>query len=245
MAHHPTVPSPRSAAALFLENGREEVPLGIEQIDILLRVISAARERLGRFLCLGDDSVLAAAAMLDEYPSAHGVLVARADASLAGANRCLELEWGRIACRKADYADPRWLSVARPAGPFDAMVCAFATHAFDDRRLREFYREVFELLTPGGVFLNIEHVTSATRWSGSTFDDLTIGAVFGGQLKNAGGASRAEIARRYYASRMDTPPLEVQCDWLRECGFESVDCYSKVRELAVFGGQRPEREPAG
>jgi hypothetical protein len=34
-------------------------------------------------------------------------------------------------------------------------------------------------------------------------------------------------------------PVEAQCDWLREIGYEDVDCYFKVLELAVFGGRRP------
>jgi hypothetical protein len=34
-------------------------------------------------------------------------------------------------------------------------------------------------------------------------------------------------------------PLEVQCDWLRSIGFESVECFLKVAELAVFGGLKP------
>ena len=34
-------------------------------------------------------------------------------------------------------------------------------------------------------------------------------------------------------------PVEVQCEWLRECGFEDVDCFFKFFELAVFGGRPP------
>ena len=30
-----------------------------------------------------------------------------------------------------------------------------------------------------------------------------------------------------------------QCDWLREIGYEEVDCYFRIYELAVFGGRRP------
>ena len=29
---------------------------------------------------------------------------------------------------------------------------------------------------------------------------------------------------------------ETQCDWLREIGFEDVDVFFKVPELAIFGG---------
>ena len=33
--------------------------------------------------------------------------------------------------------------------------------------------------------------------------------------------------------------VETQCDWLREIGYEEVDCYFRIYELAVFGGRRP------
>jgi hypothetical protein len=33
-------------------------------------------------------------------------------------------------------------------------------------------------------------------------------------------------------------PLDDQIDWLREAGFESVDCHWKWLELALFGGAR-------
>ena len=37
-------------------------------------------------------------------------------------------------------------------------------------------------------------------------------------------------------------PVGDQCDWLREIGFEDVDCYFKIFELAVFGGRKPKRD---
>ena len=90
--------------------------------------------------------------------------------------------------------------------------------------------------------INIEHVASPTRWTESIWDDYMIDAIFGETIKAAPGRTRAEVAREYYAHAAETAgqlaPLEVQCDWLREIGFENVDCYLKVLELALFGGQR-------
>ena len=37
-------------------------------------------------------------------------------------------------------------------------------------------------------------------------------------------------------------PVEDQCVWLRNNGYENVDCYLKVMELAVFGGQKGSAE---
>jgi tRNA (cmo5U34)-methyltransferase len=34
-------------------------------------------------------------------------------------------------------------------------------------------------------------------------------------------------------------PVELQCAWLPDCGFEDIDCYFKAVELAIFGGLRP------
>ena len=71
------------------------------------------------------------------------------------------------------------------------------------------------------------------------------GPEMGQQLKEAPSDARVNVARAYYARISHDAdalaPLEVQCDWLREIGFENVDCYLKVLELAVFGGQRPGR----
>jgi hypothetical protein len=34
-------------------------------------------------------------------------------------------------------------------------------------------------------------------------------------------------------------PVDEQCQWLVDAGFDDVDCYFKYFELAVFGGRRP------
>jgi len=74
-------------------------------------------------------------------------------------------------------------------GRFDA-VSSFAIHHLADERKRSLYREAFELLEPGGVFANFEHV-------------------------------------------------ETQLGWLRDIGFEDVDCYWKWLEMALLIGVRP------
>ncbi len=55
--------------------------------------------------------------------------------------------------------------------------------------------------------------------------------------------TREEVALHYY-NRPDKAanilaPVEDQCQWLRAIGFENVDCYFKILELAMFGGTKP------
>ena len=224
----------------FLQSVRGTIPLAIEQVDMMLRLVSAARNgRLDRFLEVGCEQGVLSAALLDEHPHAHGWLVDLSQPLLSAARQRLQ-ERQRVQFVKADFSRPGWSAAIAAGAPFDAIVSALSIHVLPDLRKRELYAEVFDLLTPDGIFINIEHVASATRWTESVLDDYMIDAIFGETIKAAPGRTRAEVARDYYAQAGTTAlaPLEVQCDWLREIGFENVDCYLKVSELALFGGQR-------
>ena len=228
-------------AAQILHNVRASIPLAIEQLDVMLQLLSAARpDGVGNFLDLGCGDGVLAATILNEHPHARGTLVELAESQLAGARRRLHASSGRAEFLVANYREPAWVRALQRAAPFDAVVFGFAAQHLPTPRKRQLFGEIFHLLKPEGLFLHIEHVASPTRWTESVWDDHTIDAIFGQQLKASPGKSRAEIARDYYAqAAMTLAPLEVQCDWLREHGFENVDCYLKVQELAVFGGQKP------
>ena len=131
----------------------------------------------------------------------------------------------------------------RRFSPFDAIVSGFSIHHQPDRRKRKLYAELFDLLRPAGLFLNLEHVASPTRWLERAHDDLFIDALHAFGQQNGSRNSRAQTAREYHA-RPDKAanllaPVERQCAWLRDIGYEDVDCYFKIFELAVFGGRRP------
>jgi len=231
-------------AAKFLQNVRGAIPLTIEQIDAMLQLIAAARgESIGAFLDLGCGDGFLSSAILDDHPQAHGVLVDVSTPVLSAARRQLQAHVHRLEFLETDFRQPAWVRRVAPHAPFDTVVSAFALRHLPDARKKALFGEILELLAPEGIFINIEHVSSATRWTDSVLDDYMIDAVFGRELKAAHGKTRADVARDYYARATNepaiVPPLEVQCDWLRELGYENVECYLKVLELAVFGGQKP------
>ena len=103
-------------------------------------------------------------------------------------------------------------------GAFDAIVSCFAIHHCSHARKRELYGEIFDLLEPGGVFYNLEHVASATPELHAEF------------LAALGMTAEQEDRSNKLLA------VEVQTEWLREIGFAHVDCFWKWRELALFGG---------
>jgi len=106
-------------------------------------------------------------------------------------------------------------------GRFDAVVSSLAIHHLEHERKRSLYAEVFELLEPGGVFANFEHVASPTERLHEAFF-----AAIDVPIEDADPSDRL----------LD---VETQLGWLRELGFEDVDCYWKWLEMALLIGVRP------
>lgn len=131
--------------------------------------------------------------------------------------------------------------------PFDVVVSGFAIHLQTDERKRAICEEVLGIPEDGGVFLNLEHVKSAGASGERLFDIFFIDHLGRFHREALPQKSVREIEDGYY-SRPDKAenilaPVELQCSWLREIGFQDVDCFLKVFELALFGGRKPAQSP--
>lgn len=227
----------------FLQNVRGTIPIAIEQIETILRLVAAAGVPVKAYLDLSCAGGVLAPAILDEYPQAHALLLQSTNSQIEAARMQLGPREGRASFQVARFQNAAWVESARGEGPFDLITSGVETPLLPLERQQAFFREAYGLLNPGGLFLSVEHVASATRWTQSPWDDRMIEAIFGEVLNKDRTRPRTEVAWEYYQNLaregQKIAPLEVQCDWLRTIGFESVECFLKVAELAVFGGLKP------
>jgi len=234
-AHTDEVWKTSAVASAYLEGVRAAIPLAQEQLDVMLRLLEAGGRPVRDFLDLGCGD----GALVERFPQARGVLVDFSEPMLEAAGNRFARQSYAVRCANADYGAASWIASADARGPFDAIVSGYSIHHQPDGRKREVYREIFGLLAPGGLFLNLEHVASASPWVESMHDALFLDHL----ERHHRDRSRAEVEKTYYA-RPDKAanilaPVEAQCQWLREIGYTDVDCYLKVFELAVFGGRKP------
>jgi SAM-dependent methyltransferase len=243
LKRHDVVWQGHSLVRTYLDGIRGGIPFGGEQIEMMLRVIEARGALVTRFADLGCGGGALAGALLARYPDARGVLVDFSEPMLAEARAQLGRRSPLLTFVQADLATPEWVTAIADAAPFDAVVSGYAIHHLADRRKRDLYQEIFALLAPGGSFVNVEHVASATPWIEGVSDSLIIDSLHAFHEARGSGKTREQVAHEF-VHRPDKAanilaPVEAQCEWLRACGYEDVDCFFKVFELAVFGGRKP------
>jgi len=105
---------------------------------------------------------------------------------------------------------------------FDLVISGLAIHHLFDERKKQLYTEIFELLKPNGVFLNMEHVASATP----------------------------ELHQKFLTAVGLTPETDdpsnklldvhTQLEWLKQIGYTQVDCQYKWLEIAILKATKPQ-----
>ncbi len=230
----------REVAKAFLDERSLLIPDRPRQLEVILRVVGFHCPQPRRILDLGSGNAILLTALMESFPDASGVAVDFSPLMLEEAHQRLGKFGQRAATMEADLQDPAWKESL--AGPFDVIVSGLAIHHLTDDRKRALYREIHDLLTAGGVFLNAEHVASSTPKGQQMFDDAMTTHLYQ-RRQEKGEEVTLEQVRRDFLERLDRAAnilalVDDKCRWLREIGFRDVDCFWKYFELAIFGGIR-------
>jgi tRNA (cmo5U34)-methyltransferase len=203
---------------------RDEIPHRAEGVAVLMEFLPADPERV---LDLGTGDGYTLDLVRRARPAVEGVGVDFSAEMLERA-RARFAEDPRVRVVDHDLDEPLPSSLGR----FDLVVSSFAIHHCVHERKRALYGEVFERLEPGGMFINLEHVDSAT---------LALHLEFLAAVRVTPAEDEEEHGT--YGGGDDPSnkllDVETQLRWLREIGFDDVDCHWKWRELALFAGVKP------
>lgn len=224
-------------------SSRVAIPMVPEQIGVMMSILKSRQQPVKNFIDLGCGDGILGAAVLNEYPSARGVLADFSEPMLVQAREQLKNFSAQLSFENLDYGDPAWTGRMQAHGPFDAILSGYSIHHQPDIRKREIYQEIYSLLEPGGWFINIEHIASEAELTVDLFNKHIIDHWYEQETLKGGTRTREEIEETYM-NRPDKAAnillsVDTQCAWLREIGYEQVDCYMRIYELAVFGGRRP------
>lgn len=237
-----------NVAAAFTDVRRGGVYGASAQFETMLRLIAqvpADATAAPFVLDLGCGDGVLLAAVLDAHSAARGVALDGSAAMLDKAReRIAHVDPRRVRFIEADFGNPDWCDAVEPAA-FHAVVSGFAIHHLEDDQKQTVYARAFDLLKPGGVFVNIEHVASAGPVGERLFEE-TFARHLTNFLRTRGGRPDATFEQVLAEGRAAPDraanclsPVETQLGWLRDIGFVEVDCYWKWYELAVLAGFRP------
>ena len=223
----------------YLDDISHALPLAEVQLDMIFRIIGQLNPEIKSFLDLGCGDGLLGRLVYERYPSSRGVFL-----DLSGEMIQKAQQFGRENAEFVveDFGKDDWFRSIHSIGQFDLVVSRFAIHHIEDSKKRRLYADVFRMLNPKGIFLNLEHVSSATSRVSKLWRDLFIGSLLEFNREKNPHMSKKEVIDKYTDPQHEAAnllsPVEEQCRWLREIGFQNVDCFFKIYELALFGGTK-------
>ena len=187
-----------------------------------------------RVLDLGAGTGLSSALVSEAFPRARFTLVDASEKMLSRAEERFAYEplaKEHFELRVLDFAEEPLPEVP---GGYEVVISALAIHHLSGEDKKELFGKVYGVLADGGVFVNGDQVLGPTPELEERY-----GEVWLQQVRENGVTEKdsADARCRMQEDRQDT--LEEQLVWLKEAGFEQVDCAYKNYRFAVYGGRKP------
>lgn len=116
---------------------------------------------------------------------------------------------------------------------YDLVISGLSIHHSSDPDKQHLYQRIYNVLNPGGMFINADQVLGKTP---------NIDKLYRQNWLNAVSVAVSEEELKAAKKRMECDrmaKLNDQLNWLESVGFQDVDCWYKNYSFAVFGGHKP------
>jgi tRNA (cmo5U34)-methyltransferase len=221
-------------AANFLDQRRTLLPLLGIQEETIGHLLTRDGRQVRRLIDLGGGDGAMTRLALQYAPQAEAVLVDFSEPMLARAKE--RASAGGYSCTvvRADMRQSGWQSELEPQSGYDLAISGLAIHHLTSERKRELFAEVFALLAPGGMFLNMEIVAIQGPLEGLFEEQMRANAK---HAAHEHGHPEQEIDFDGDEDRPDS--VEDQLRWLRDAGFKQAEVHFKWAEAAILGAIKP------
>ena len=174
--------------------------------------------------------------VLERFPRAQLVRQDFSEPMFSHARERLAWVSERVSFIHSDLSESGWTQAL--SGSFDVVVSAIAIHNVRyPERIRLIYSELFDVVVPGGCFLNYDLIFVRGPSAAKAYDSArSLEDWIRGGSRESSNPVRS-VARSGQARESIT--LEQQLCWLREGGFEEVECFWKEIQSTIIGGFRP------
>ena len=217
-----------SYVADWVADRKAEDPSRAQNFSFMARLLPFGPEDAASILDLGGGYGPLSEVMADEFPASKVVLHDFSTPMQEVAKQRLAGFGDQITFVRSDLMSPEW-AVDLP-GPFDAVVSSMCLHNLgSSSRVRDIYREAYGLLKEGGCFFDIDLINGpgpATHWAYSRWME-TRSEERGDRDDPAGTRAIAESKWDRGQAYPFPASLEEKLTWLRQAGFQSVDCWWK------------------
>jgi tRNA (cmo5U34)-methyltransferase len=221
------------------------VPSRQTQIDVLTRLIPAERDEAFAVVELGAGDGTLARAVMEAFPRCRYVALERSEQMRTRLEERLRMYGDRAAVRGFELADLAWRR-ALPQ-PLRCVLASLVVHHLSGPDKRRLFADTAVHLERGGALLLADVVQPETDRVQRLFA-LQWEASARAQSQERGDAAEtfSQFIRggwNHYARDNPDPydqpsGLFEQLVWLREAGFETVDCFWMHAGHAIFGGYR-------
>lgn len=221
-----------------------------ERFAVMIRMVRATQSSVLRVLDLGCGPGSLMRQFLEAFSEAQVVGI-DLDPTLLLLGRMQLAKYGeRAKLIEADLRESSWMQSV--TAPFDAVISSTALHWLAPEQLSALYERVAQVLHPGGIFLNADHVGSDSlrvqqAWEhhrdemlvakASSADDWNS---FWNAYAQALGVNRDEIHQRLEATYEKGVEQGMSLPWhfhtLKASGFRLVDCFWRSDCDAIYGG---------
>jgi tRNA (cmo5U34)-methyltransferase len=207
---------------------RKALPCYDELFSVATECIPFSFSEELNILDLGAGTGLFSWHIFQSYPNANFTLIDVADKMLAIAKKRFADSGRQFSFITNDYRK------ALPKSQSDLIISSLSIHHLNDDEKQRLFKDIYLILKPGGAFINVDQIKAP----GDYFQEL-YWSTWLKKVRQAGASEQQihESIRRRKEFDEDSTMAD-QLNWLRNAGFEKVDCLYHHYFVGVFVAQK-------